>query len=125
MINVSVKGKWSKTNMFLEKCLNIAKLGTLDKYGRIGVDALRIATPKDSGETAKSWYYKVINDGNSIGIQWLNSSQNNGVSIVILLQYGHGLSGGGYIQGIDFINPTLKPIFKEIENELWKELTNG
>lgn len=125
MINVTVKGNWKKTDSFLERALNIAKLGNLDKYGQIGVDALAAATPRDTGETASSWYYKIVRKNGTVSIQWLNSSENKGIPIVILIQYGHGLQNGGYVQGIDFINPALKPVFKNIADNMWKELTNG
>lgn len=125
MIQVSIKGDWTKTEKFLERALNIFHLGIFDKYGRRGVDALKAATPKDTGETADSWYYRVVHTRSGVKIEWLNSSKNEGIPIVILLQYGHGLRQGGYVDGTDFINPTLKPVFDEIAEEAWKELTNG
>lgn len=125
MIKISAKGDWSRTNSFLERALNIIKLGELDKYGREGVEVLAAATPEDTGKTASSWYYKVSRTRAGAKIEWLNSSQNQGIPIVILLQYGHGFQNGGYVQGIDFINPALEPVFEEIANNAWKELTNG
>lgn len=125
MIKVSVKGDWSRTNRFLERALNVVKLGELDKYGRQGVEVLRNATPVDSGETANSWYYRIVRDKYSARIEWLNSSQNDGIPIVILLQYGHAFQNGAYYSGVDFINPALKPLFEEIADNAWKELTNG
>lgn len=124
MINVSVKGDWSKTNNFLEKALNVIKLGQLDRYGRWGVEALAAATPKDSGKTASSWYYRIVRHNGGVKIEWLNSSENEGVPIAILLQYGHGLHQGGYVEGIDYINPAMKVVFEEIAETAWKELTN-
>lgn len=124
MIEVSVKGDWSKTNNFLEKALNVVKLGQLDRYGRLGVNALSSATPKDSGKTASSWYYRIVRQHGGVKIEWLNSSQNQGVPIAILLQYGHGLHQGGYVEGIDYINPAMRPVFEEIAETAWKELTN-
>lgn len=125
MIKFSTKGDWSRTNKFLERALNVVKLGELDRYGQAGVEILAAATPKDSGETASSWYYKIVRSHGSVSIQWLNSSQNQGIPIVILLQYGHGLKNGGYVQGIDFINPALKPVFEDIADNAWKELIDG
>lgn len=124
MINVSVKGDWSKTNNFLEKALNVIKLGQLDRYGRWGVEALAAATPKDSGKTASSWYYRIVRHNGGVKIEWLNSSENEGVPIAILLQYGHGLHQGGYVEGVDYINPAMKVVFEEIAETAWKELTN-
>ena len=125
MIKFSTTGDWSRTNSFLERCLNIAGLGELDRYGRYGVDVLKAATPKDSGETADSWYYQIVRTRGGTRIEWLNSSMNEGIPIVILLQYGHGLRQGGYVEGIDFINPALRPVFDQIADAAWKELTNG
>ena len=125
MIRVSVKGDLKKTNSFLEKCANVFKLGILDKYGRRGVDALRAATPKDTGETANAWYYRIVRNRKGTAIEWLNTSENEGIPIVILLQYGHGFDGGGYYEGLDFINPAMKPIFEQIADDAWRELTDG
>ena len=125
MIKFSQKGDWSKTNKFLERSLNFIHLGTLDKYGREGVQALAAATPKDSGETAASWYYRVVRDNLGTRIEWLNRNTNQGIPIAILIQYGHGLQNGAYIQGIDFINPAIKPIFNKIADSMWKELTGN
>lgn len=122
MIKFSQKGDWSKTSSFLERCLNVFKLGILDKYGQEGVRVLAANTPKDTGETASSWYYRIVRTNNSVKIEWLNSSQNQGIPIAILIQYGHGLHDGGYVEGIDFINPAMKPIFQAIADNTWKEL---
>lgn len=123
MIKFSQKGDWSKTNKFLERSLNVIHLGTLDRFGKEGVQALAAATPQDTGETAASWYYKIVRDSQGTRIEWLNSNSNQGIPIAILIQYGHGLQNGVYIQGIDFINPAIKPIFNKIADDAWKELT--
>lgn len=125
MIKFSTKGDWSRTNSFLERCLNVVKLGQLDKYGRLGVSVLQNATPKDTGNTAGSWYYQIVRTGKGARIEWLNSNLKDGIPIVILLQYGHGLHQGGYVDGIDFINPALRPVFDQIAEDAWKELDNG
>lgn len=122
MITVTCKGDWKKTNTFLERCLNLFKLGKLDQCGREGVKALQAATPVDTGETAKSWYYKIERKRGSFSIVWLNSNQNQGIPIAILIQYGHGLQNGVYVKGIDFINPAMKTIFDDMADDLWKEL---
>ena len=124
MIKFTSKGDWSKTDRFLERCKNMFKLGELDKYGHEGVQVLKAATPKDSGNTAASWYYRISSNSRGLAIEWLNSSQNEGIPIVILLQYGHGLHQGGYVDGIDFINPALKPVFERISEDAWRELTH-
>lgn len=125
MIRVSVKGDFKKTNSFLERAKNLFRFGILDKYGRRGVDALRAATPKDTGETANAWYYRVVRNRRGVAIEWLNSSKNEGIPIVILLQYGHGFQNGGFYEGLDFINPAMRPVFKQIADDAWKELTDG
>ena len=124
MIKLSLKGSFKNTERFFDGAKN--KLpgrirAILDKYGRQGVAALQSSTPKDSGETANAWNYKIFN----LGIAWSNSNvTNNGTSVAILLQYGHGTRNGGYVQGIDYINPALRPIFDEIADSCWKEVKN-
>lgn len=125
MIKVTIKGDGSKTNKFLEKALNVIKLGELDKYGREGVQALSASTPKDSGKTAECWYYKIIRSGDTTKIEWLNSNTNEGIPIVILIQYGHASKSGVYVQGIDFINPSMKSVFNTMRDEIWKELISN
>ena len=95
----------------------------LDKYGKEGVAALSLATPVETGLTAKSWYYKIHREGNTIKLAFYNSNLNNSVPIAIILQYGHGTSNGGWVQGRDYINPAIQPIFDKIAQEAWKEAT--
>ena len=123
MIKFTQKGNWSKTNSFLERALEIVKLGDLDKYGQEGVQILADNTPKDSGKTAESWRYEIVRSKNSVKIQWLNSNQNQGIPIAILIQYGHGLENGDFVEGIDFINPAMKPLFDNIAERIRKELS--
>ena len=123
MITFSKKGDWSKTNRFVEKALNVIKLGMLDKYGKEGVSALKAATPSDTGKTAESWYYRIVRENEQVRIEWLNSNVNDGIPIAILIQYGHGLQNGAYVKGTDFINPAIRPIFNEIAEEAWKEMS--
>ena len=123
MISFRQKGDFSKLNRFLERAKGAARLSILDKYGREGVAALASATPMDSGETAKSWYYEIKHDNGSATISFLNSHINDGVPIAIILQYGHGTGTGGWVEGRDYINPAIQPIFDKIVNEAWKEVT--
>ena len=123
MIEFSQKGDFSKLNSFLEKSKNLIKIGDLDKYGREGVQALREATPKDTGLTSESWNYDIIRTKNRVSITFTNSNIQNGVPIAIILQYGHGTGWGGYVQGRDYINPAIRPIFDKIADEAWKEVT--
>jgi len=123
MIKFRHKGDFSKLTRYFEKLRNAMKLGILDKYGREGVAALASATPVDSGETANSWYYEIEHKAGSAAIVFKNSHINQGVPIAIILQYGHGTGTGGWVQGRDYINPAIQPIFDKIANELWREVT--
>lgn len=123
MITFKQKGDFSKLTGFLEKTKEIVNRGILDKYGKMGVEALASATPIDSGDTANSWYYKINNKNESATITFYNSNVKNGVSIAIILQYGHGTRNGGWVEGRDYINPAIQPIFDEIVNNAWKEVT--
>lgn len=123
MISFRHKGDFSKLTSFMEKAKEIVKLGDLDKYGREGVAALASATPVDSGLTANSWYYKIEQKSGSATISFHNSNIQNGVPIAIILQYGHGTGTGGWVQGRDYINPAIQPIFDKIAETAWKEVT--
>ena len=123
MISFRQKGDFSKLNRFLERAKEAARLSILDKYGREGVAALASATPVDSGETANSWYYEIKYDKRSATITFNNSHINKGVPIAIILQYGHGTGTGGWVEGRDYINPAIQPIFDKIVDEAWKEVT--
>jgi hypothetical protein len=123
MITFRHKGDFSKTYEFLGRAKNINNLGIFDKYGQKGVAALASATPVDSGKTANSWTYKVERKRNSLSITFYNTNIQNGVPIAIILQYGHGTRNGGWVEGRDYINPAIQPIFDEIVNELWREVT--
>ena len=125
MITFRQKGDFSKTMSFLERAKESVKLGTLDRYGREGVAALSSVTPVDTGLTARSWYYKIERDKNTATISFFNSNIQNGVPIAIVLQYGHGTRNGGWVQGRDYINPAIQPIFDKIANTAWKEVTKS
>ena len=123
MISFRHKGDFSKLTRFLERAKEVVHLGCLDKYGREGVAALASATPVDTGLTAHSWYYKITNDGQSAKVTFYNSNIQNGVPIAIILQYGHGTRNGGWVQGRDYVNPAVQPIFDKLANEAWREVT--
>ena len=122
MIEVKQKGDFKNLTSFLEKAKEKINLGILDKYGRIGVAALQSATPKDSGKTSESWYYKINRENGTISLSFHNSNENQGVPIAIILQYGHATGNGGYVEGIDYINPAIQPIFTQLAEEVWKEV---
>lgn len=125
MISFRQKGDFSKVTKFLEKAKESVHLGVLDKYGREGVAALASATPIDTGLTAKSWYYTIENKNGVATLSFNNSNIQNGVPIAIILQYGHGTRNGGWVQGRDYINPAIQPLFDKIADAAWREVTKS
>lgn len=123
MITFRHKGDFSKLTSYLEKAKNAVRLGDLDKYGREGVAALSSATAIESGKTAASWYYKIEHRKGSVSIAFYNSNIQNGVPIAIILQYGHATRNGGWVEGRDYINPAIQPIFDKIVENAWREVT--
>ena len=128
MIRFRHKGDFSKTTKFFDKMTGGKYIDDiLDKYGRLGVQALSAATPKDTGVTAASWDYEVsrYGDGN-VAITWINSNVNEGwFNVALYLQYGHGTRNGGWVEGIDYINPALRPVFEQFADEAWAEVTES
>ena len=122
MISFRQKGNFSNLTSFLEKSKEIIGVSDLDRYGREGVAALSAATPTSSGLTSQSWYYKIEHGNGSVSISFHNSNIQNGVPIAIILQYGHGTGTGGWVQGRDYINPAIQPVFDKIVNDAWKEV---
>lgn len=125
MIRFVQKGNFNKTTNFLEFLKKQQFLKSLDKYGRQGVEALRSATPKDTGLTANSWDYKIERRPDQVTITWTNSNIVKGVPIAIILDYGHGTGTGGYVKGRHYISPAIQPVFDEIAANAWKEVTNA
>ena len=123
MIEFRQKGDFSKLSRYLERVKEAAKIGDLDKYGRAGVAALSSATPTDTGKTAASWTYMIKRQNGSVSIEFHNTTVNKGVPIAIILQYGHATGTGGWVEGRDYINPAIQPIFDQIANDAWKEVT--
>ncbi len=123
MITFRQKGDFSKLTRYLEKAKSVVKLSDLDKYGKEGVTALASATPVDTGLTASSWSYEIKHGNGTVSISFKNSNIQNGVPIAIILQYGHGTRNGGWVQGRDYINPAIQPIFDKIANDAWREVT--
>lgn len=122
MIKLKQKGDFSKTKKFFNKLLNISNIDYLRTYGEKGVRALASATPVDTGLTADSWYYDIVKTDKGVSIVWSNSNVNDGVKIAVILQYGHATGNGGYVVGVDYINPAIRPIFDQISKDLGKEL---
>ena len=124
-ISFSSKGDFSKTIKFLNKVKNVKINNILSKYGKIGVNALSQATPKDSGVTSRSWNYKIEVNNDNASIVWYNTNVVKGVNIAVILQYGHGTRNGGWVEGRDYINPAMKPIFDKSADQVWKEVINN
>lgn len=120
-IRFEQKGNFSKLTRYFERIKKI-NLKDLEKYGNKGVAALKSATPVDTGLTAGSWYYEIHKSDGSVTITFNNSNIQNGVPIAVILQYGHGTRNGGWVQGRDYINPAIQPIFDEIANDAWREV---
>lgn len=123
MITVKQKGSFNNFYSWCERIKEVFNLGILDEYGRRGVEALAAATPKNSGSTAQSWNYEITRTQNSASLTFYNTNENKGVPIAIILQYGHATKNGSWVEGIDYVNPAIQPIFEQIAEELWKEVS--
>jgi len=125
MIKFRHIGDFNKTEKFLKKLLRKDIYTGIEELAQLGVEALASATPTDSGLTASSWTYNVVKNSDVTRISWENTNENQGVNIAIILQYGHGTGTGGYVEGRDYINPAIKPIFDAIADKVWKEVTSA
>lgn len=125
MIRITAKGNFDKTHRFLKAMQDKSYFTILDKYGKKGVDLLSSATPVDSGETATSWKYEITEKDGNYTLQWYNTNVNQGVNIAVILQYGHATRNGGWVEGIDYINPAMKPIFDRLADDVWREVKNA
>lgn len=124
LISFRHRGNFNSLELFLNKAKNLNYRSILERYAIAGVQALSSATPKDTGETANSWGYEIVIQRSGFSIHWTNSNIVGTVPLVILLQYGHGTRSGSFVEGYDFINPAIRPIFDSIAENLWKEVTN-
>lgn len=123
MITVKHRGNFNKIERFFQNAKDLKVRRILEAYGKEGVAALSSATPVDTGKTAASWSYEIHTDGKTHKISWTNSNVNKGVNIALILQMGHGTRNGGYVEGIDYINPALKSVFTDMAEEIWGEVT--
>lgn len=123
MIRCTVRGDFKKTRNLLKRIRKLDFESLLEKYGQQGVQALAAATPKDSGETASSWFYEIEKGDGQISIYWNNTNMNQGVNIAVILNFGHGTGWGGYVQGRQYISPAIQPVFDQIAEAAWKEVT--
>jgi hypothetical protein len=122
VLTVRQKGDFRKSLTFFTHLKKRSIRPILEKYGRLGVERLEDATPKATGKTAASWSYEIKMDQSGATICWKNSNIVDGVPIAVILQYGHGTRNGGYVEGLDYINPAIKPIFEALADELWREV---
>lgn len=125
MISLSSQGSFRKTIDFLNAFDHIMKFKHFDRYGRMGVDALSKATPIETGETAHSWEYEVIKGRETTSIIWSNTHVEEGVNVAVILQYGHGTGTGGWVEGVDYINPAIQPLFEKMVDDIWREVKRG
>lgn len=125
LIRITSKGDFNRTFKFLKKMQTFEVKQILERYAQMGVSALASATPVDSGQTANCWGYEIEVSGEDATIYWTNTNQNKGVYIAVILQYGHGTGTGGYVQGRDYINPAIRPVFDKIAEEAWREVTSA
>lgn len=126
VVQMSEKGDFKKTFRFLKAMKEKKFLSNLDKYGERGVQLLSENTPRDTGLTASSWYYKIEDDGNTLKLTWYNSNvKKDYFNVALMLQYGHATKNGGWVEGIDYINPALKPLFNEMEKDIWEEVKSS
>ena len=125
LIRITTKGDFNNTFRFLNIMSKFQINKILEKYGQMGVEALRSATPIDSGKTAESWGYEISVGKEGATIHWTNTNQNKGGYIAVILQYGHGTGTGGYVQGVDYINPAIRPVFDKIAEEAWMEVVKS
>lgn len=123
MIVLKQKGDFSRVTNYFERLKEFANMSILDEYGKKGVEALKSVTPRRTGRTAESWTYEIEHKGQATSLVFKNTNVNKGVNIAIILQYGHGTRNGGYVEGRDYINPVIRPIFDDIANEAWREVT--
>lgn len=122
IISVTQKGNFRKTDRFLHGLIGLHFARKLRYYGERGVQALKAATPKDSGDTANAWSYEIVEEPGRTAVYWRNSNVVNGTNIAVILQYGHATRNGGFVEGVDYINPAIRPIFEEMAKEAWKEV---
>lgn len=121
MISVKSKGDFRNTEKFMRNAREKKLMAILNRYGEEGVAALMVTTPLDTGRTASSWRYEIRVENNCIRLIFHNDNIQNGVPIAIILQYGHGTGTGGWVEGRDYINPAIQPVFDKIANSAWKE----
>ncbi len=122
MISASSSGSFDNTEVFLKKMKSGTPYSIMEKYGRLGCDALASATPVDTGLTASGWFYTITKKKGHYSISWHNTHVVTGIPVAVLIRYGHGTNHGGWVEGRDFISPAIRPIFDDIANKVWEEV---
>lgn len=125
MIRCTVKGDFKRTNSLLKRIMKLDFESVLNQYAEQGVEALKSATPIDTGETADAWDYEIVKESGRVSIYWTNSNENQGIQIAVILNYGHGTGNGGYVAGRHYISPAIQPVFDQIADAAWKEVTKN
>jgi hypothetical protein len=125
MFKVHSPGSFKKTESFLEFMRAGKEFKDLDRYGRMGVDALSNASPRDTGRMASSWGYQIGHTDGVYSISWFNTDREGGINVAVILQYGHGTGTGGYVVGIDYINPAIRPIMERALEDMWRQVRNA
>jgi hypothetical protein len=125
VVQFSSHGDWGKTRRFLGFILAGRQYAAIDSAAQRGLEALRNATPVDTGLTAASWSVEVKKSPSRAEITWKNTNIHNGFPVAIGIQYGHGTGTGGYVAGLDYINPAIRPVFDEIANTVWRAVTSA
>lgn len=125
MVRLRVKGRYKRTAKYLDNLARLTRSSVFDKYGKIGTEALESATPVDIGITANSWSYTIVRNGDTVSISWTNSHVNKGVNIAIILQLGHGTGTGGWVEGRNYIEPALQPVFDEMLQSIISEVKSA
>ncbi len=123
LISISTRGSFANTTAFINRMLHGDIFSSLDRFGAAGVEALSRATPVDTGLTAQSWEYRIVKTRGRHTVEWYNTNIHNGSQVAILIQYGHGTGTGGFVQGRDYINPAIRPIFDQLADDVWKKVT--
>lgn len=125
MVSIHAPGDFNKTTKALEYMQSGRMFDNLEHYGREGVDALSSASPVDTGRLSHSWGYQIGYTHETVSISWFTTDIENGLNIAIIVQYGHGTGTGGWVEGQDYINPAMRPLFDRILNDIWRQVTNA
>ena len=125
IVTIKQRGNFNNSERWLKRITHRDFASKLADYGELGVAALYENTPYDTGATARAWRYEISRSPERVTISWVNDNRPYGVPVAVIIQYGHATRNGGWVEGIDYINPALRPVFEEISDKLWKEVTKA